>query len=90
MGREVFIVIQEGTYRHAVVGTFLDVDEAFRAADLSVLEESDHYHDCVVLSVIIGGNLHDEVELGRSSWCRKHGIFRGYEGEYRCPVCCES
>ena len=66
---EVYVAIQQGVYRHAVIGAFTTLDAATAVGCEAVTAEDDHYHDVVVLACPLDGR--GERLLGRCTWRRE-------------------
>ena len=56
---ELFVVTQEGVYRHAIVGIFTDVSDAMNAAKKSIQAEPDDHHSYDVSRCLSGGLISD-------------------------------
>lgn len=50
----VYLVIQDGVYRHGIAGIFATLDEAKAAADKCAAYDRDHYHDYDVIPFPLG------------------------------------
>jgi hypothetical protein len=46
---KVYVVIQDGVYRHDIFGVRLDLEEAKKLAMDSLKAEEDHYHDAQIV-----------------------------------------
>jgi hypothetical protein len=65
----VYIVIQEGVYRHRISGASETLDGAKEIALKAILEEGDHYHDQVVVLISTNPGI-AEMVVGRYTWRR--------------------
>jgi hypothetical protein len=54
-----YIVYQQGVYRHAILGVFTTIELAKKSALLGALDEYDGYHDFVIAKVSV-----DEMHSG--------------------------
>lgn len=59
--RHIYVVIQSGVYRHAVIGVFEELDDAIAAGHEAVQTERDHYHCAEVLRCPVGGGPEEPV-----------------------------
>ncbi len=69
LGWSLFVVTQEGVYRHRIVGIFRRFDKAMEAAVKEVREEHDHYHNSQICHMEVDdSSATNEHQLVEVSW----------------------
>ena len=63
-----YIVTQEGVYRHSIMGVYNSLDAARQRAIQSILAERDDYHDMSICTINLNGSDADqEIERYKRS-----------------------
>jgi hypothetical protein len=56
-----YVVIQEGVYRHKIIGAWFDMESAKKAAEAAITAEPDDYHNYQVVEVGFGVAAEEKV-----------------------------
>lgn len=77
MGSDIFVVTQDGVYRHDIFGIFTDKDRAIELANELARTDGDNYHSYTVIPFV----LDVEVKRKRITWYALPDGFHGAEGK---------